>query len=583
METRTKGILIGLGALLAVVLVLYGPPPKQAPLGNTLIITSLSAPDTLDTSMSYMSVSWQLMSNIGAGLLTYKKVDGIAGAELVPDLAMKMPEVSNGGKTFKFTMHKGVKFGPPTNREILPSDIKYATLRVIRMESGGTGFYMNIDGAAEYAQEKDKDIRGIVVDDEARTITYNLLAPDATFLYKVALPFTFAIPNGWPMKDTHSTGKFLPAVGPYMLARYSPGRFIEVKRNPNFKVWTPNTPDGFVDGIRIKLGISPDNGVTQIKQGKADYMIDAIPRSKLPMLTKDDKYKKYLHSHETATTMYLFMNTMYPPFNNTKVRQAVNWAIDRRAIAKLAGGSILPTENILPPVMPGYKKHNLYPGPDLKKARALIAESGIKPGKIDLWCRATAGGSQNDTAVYVQGVLNDIGFQATPKCVDSSSYFTMIGNKKTKALIGFGSWGQDFPEASNFIDVLLNGKHINPVSNNNYSWYSRKDTEIDAANALLDQDERNKAWTALDKSLMEDAAWAPYGNNIMVNFTSERMTNFVQSPVYELLYSQVKLKGAKNQPAQPVAAVESPSLISRLILPLDRDNSRSLPPKGSDS
>jgi peptide/nickel transport system substrate-binding protein len=539
--------------VLAVVLAVWGPPPRQASSGNVLRIATNSPPDYLDPAMSYQVVSWQTMINAYNGLLTYPKTDAEGGgAELVPDLAAAMPTLKDGGRTVRFTVRKGVQFGPPANRELLPSDVKYGIQRSLWMNSPGQGFYTNIKGAAGAVGEPKTDVAGIVADDTARTITFHLERPDATFLYALALPFSFAVPAGTPTEDMSGKG-FVPATGPYMFTKYSPQRSIVLERNPNFRSWTEHVPNGNVDGITISLGVNPDNAVTLIKRGKVDFMFDPIPRSQLPSLLKSREWKKHVHVTDAARTLYIFFDTRNPPFDKLQMRQAINWAIDREAMVKLTGGQGVPSENILPPSMPGRREHKLYPGPDMDKARALIQQAGVTPGPIEIWCRTT---EPNPTlAQYLQGVMNELGFQATIKCVDPSNFFTLVGNENTKASIGFANWGQDFPEGSNFIDVLLNGARITPEHSNNLSYYSGADKEIAKANALMDPEARNKAWGDLDEQIIADAAWAPYMHWLDYKITSKRLDNFVAHPVYDMLFMQVKLKGEKPSAAEPAQAL----------------------------
>jgi peptide/nickel transport system substrate-binding protein len=540
---RTIGILGA--ALLAGVLVVWGPPPKAQTAGNTLRVVTPAPPDSLDPAISYMAVSWQMMFNTYDSLLTYRKESGTKGAELVPDLATSMPQVLDGGKTYRFTMVKGVKFAPPVNREVLPSDLKYSIERVLRMASPGSGFYMVLEGAEPVAAGKAQQISGIVIDDAARTIEFRLTRPDATFLYVLALQFSSAIPKGTPLRDMTTEG-LVPGTGPYMFTEYVPLRRIRMVRNPNFRQWSENVPNGYVDGVTVQLGVDPENGVTLIKRGKADYLLGAIPRSKMPELLNDSEWKQHVSIVASTSTSYIFMDSRNPPFNNVKMRQAINWAIDRRAMVKLSGGTGVPSSTILPTNMPGYRDHKLYAGgPDMDRAKQLVAESGMTPGNIEIWCRTTA--PQPDMAVYLQGVLTELGFTPSVKCVDPANYFTLVGNASTKAAIGFGNWGMDFPEGSNFIDVLLNGKRITPEHSNNLSWYSGADTEIERANRLTDQDARNQAWGDLDEQIMKDAAWAPYSHPLSYSLTGKRVTNLTHSPVYELLYMRIRLKGTASE------------------------------------
>jgi peptide/nickel transport system substrate-binding protein len=151
--------------------------------------------------------------------------------------------------------------------------------------------------------------------------------------------------------------------------------------------------------------------------------------------------------------------------------------------------------------------------------------------------------------------------------VDSSSYFTLVGNESTKARIGFANWAQDFPEGSNFIDVLLNGTRITPEHSNNLAWYTGADKQIASTNALLDQNARNKSWGEIDEQIVKDAAWAPFMHGITYTFVSERVQNYTHSPVYDMLFMKAKLKGAKPladgssaDPAKAIGGGRSPEL-----------------------
>src|SRR5690349_703141 len=127
---------IGIVALAAFLLA-FGPAPEQAGDANTLRVVSLTGPDSIDPGVSYQSLSWQMQVNVYNGLLTYRKETGPKGAELVPDLAEAMPEITDGGKTLTFKVRRGVKFGAPANREVLPSDIKYTFDRNAKIPSQG--------------------------------------------------------------------------------------------------------------------------------------------------------------------------------------------------------------------------------------------------------------------------------------------------------------------------------------------------------------------------------------------------------------------------------------------------------------
>ncbi|MBC7460734.1 MAG: ABC transporter substrate-binding protein [Thermoleophilia bacterium] len=539
---RARLITIAGIVVFAMILVAFGPAPKQAGHDNVLRLAATSPPDSLDSAVSYQAASWNLQVNVYNGLLTYKKVAGHDGNTLVPDIAEAMPVLTDGGRTLTFHLRTGVMFGPPAKREVLPSDFKYTIERNAKIPSQGSFYYSVVNGFDKVSKSKKGSISGIDADDQARTLVFHLSRPDATFLNVLAMPFSFVVPKGLPLRDMSQSG-FSSATGPYMFTEYDPSRRIVMKRNPSFKQWTKDSPDGHVDEIDMQLGVSQDNAITLFTQDKVDVPLTGIPTSKLPWLMNSKEWRPYLHLEETTRTPYIWMNNTTKPFDNVKVRQAVNWAINRRALVKLGGGAGVPSSTILPPSMPGYTGKNLYPKQDLAKAKQLVAESGVDMSKeITIWCTTAA--PAPDMAAYLQAQLEAIGFSARTRCVDPSAFYQVTGAVATHAQIGFASWGADFPEGSNFIDVLFNGKYINPVQPNNMARYRGKDKEIDAANKLMNFDVRAKAWGQLDEEIQADAPWAPLSHGIARELVGKRVGDYVYHPVYEMLYMLATVDGS---------------------------------------
>lgn len=541
--SKSKAIAAALLVALAALLVAFGPAPEQADTKNTLRMLSQGAPDSIDPGVSWQALSWTMQVNVYNGLLTFKKVTGPGGSEVVPDIAEALPEVSNDGKTYTFKVRKGVNFGPPANRPVKASDVKYTFDRLAHLQSqGGPSFFSVIDGFDETYAAKKGSVRGVIADDKTSTITFHLTRPDATFLYSLAIPFASAVPKGTKAVDLSMETPTAPT-GPYMFAEYDPSRRIVMKRNPAFKLWTENTPAGKVDSITVDLKVSPDNAVTRIMQGRADGMFDAIPVSKLPLLETSKEWRPYYHSHAQARISYLWMNTTAPPFDKVEVRKAVNWAINRRAMVKLGGGSGTPTSQILPESIPGHTGYEAYPKQDMKKARALIKESNVKPGKITIWCMTSAPGP--DMAQYVQEVMRQLGFDARTRCLDYSAYYNVVGNSKNKAQIGFGGWGQDYPEGATFIYANLYGKNINPDHSNNLAWYTGQDEQIDKVMGMLDLKERAGEWGKIDRAIMEnDAPWAPISHGVKRVLLSKRVGDYRFHPLYDFVLSMATVDGS---------------------------------------
>jgi peptide/nickel transport system substrate-binding protein len=274
-------------------------------------------------------------------------------------------------------------------------------------------------------------------------------------------------------------------------------------------------------------------------------MVDPPPADLLPQI--ESQYSDRFRFEESINTYYFFFNTQEPPFNDVRVRQAVNYAIDPAALTRIFGGRLHPSQQILPPGMPGYQEYKLYPGPDLEKAKALIAEAHPSDMDITVWTNDEP--DRKRIGAYYQDVLNSLGFNTTLKIIGGDIYFTTIGNLSTPDLdTGFDDWFQDYPHPNDFFEPLLSCDSIHPTNNNNHGQVcirplTDKTNELDTKQ--LSEPGVEDQYAALDKSYMEQAVWAPYGNEKFTTFTSDRINfdNVQFSLLFNLDYSSFQLKG----------------------------------------
>jgi peptide/nickel transport system substrate-binding protein len=255
--------------------------------------------------------------------------------------------------------------------------------------------------------------------------------------------------------------------------------------------------------------------------GTDDYDFHQIPPDRLA--ATQQKYGNQIKVYTPANTYYFFMNVRQPPFDNLKVRQAVNYAINREALVRIYGGLGQPTENVLPPTYPQYKKHDLYPY-NLAKAKQLIKEAGATGASVTVWNHDR--GTDPKASAYLVSVLNSIGFKAKEKIINSAVYWTTVGNQATKAQIGFADWFQDYPHPLDWMDVLLNGNRITQTHNNNYSNFD--DSAVNAKIESLKKQPTltssvNAQWAALDQQVMQQAPWAPFMNRQFTDFFNSDM------------------------------------------------------------
>jgi peptide/nickel transport system substrate-binding protein len=491
--------------------------------------------DFLDPGLSYTVEGWGIMWNVYLPLIGYKHVAGPDGATIVPYLAEDLPKVTNGGKTYTMTMRKGLKYSDGT--AVKASDFKATIVRDFKIDSPGVGFFGNIVGSDQAA--KTGDISGITADDATGKITINLASPQGDFENILATTFAAPVPPNTPAKDQSTTPA--PSTGPYMIQSYKPNKQAIVVRNPNFDAskFDGNVPSGNPDKMTIDIIGDDSVALQRVISGQDDYDFHQIPTDRLA--ATQQKYGDQIKVYTPANLYYFFMNNRVAPFDNLKVRQAVNYAVDRSALVRVYGGLGQPTENVLPPTYPQYKKLNMYPH-NLAKAKQLVAASGDKGMSVTVWNHDR--GSDPKATAYLTDILNQIGFNAKQKIINSAVYWTTVGNQATKAQIGFADWFQDYPHPLDWFDVLLNGNRITQTHNNNYANFDNA-----AVNSKIESLKKepsltssvNDQWAQVDKMVDEQAPWVPFMNRQFTDFFNSDMdlSCYVNHVLYQFDFATI--------------------------------------------
>ena len=512
--------------------------------GGSITISQTAQPDFLDPALSYATGGWEPMWLVYTPLLTYRHAEGKEGTELIPGLAEDLPEVSAGGRTYRLTLRGGLEYSDGS--AVRASDFEHAIKRVLNMESPGSSLFLGIEGAQEYAEGRrpEGDISGIETDDATGAITIRLVAPDSNFQNALATIFSGLVPGDTAFENL--TKDPPPGVGPYVIARSQPNREFVLRRNPDFDL--PGIPDGKVDRITTRIVTSVDRQAQDVIRGKLDYMLEAPPPDLLRRIRRDhdDRYRESV----IAGTNYFFLNTETPPFDDVKVRQAVNRGLDERALRKVAGGLLEPGCNFIPPTIPGYEERDPCPygrpggEADIEGARELGREAGALGAKVKVW------GPKQDPGPgltsYYADMLGQIGLDPTIQLLDFAVYSQVLGDEKTKAQTGFLSWAGEYPHPYSFFKQFK-ASAITPTSNQNLAHVRDEtlDSEMDSLNAEADPLAVEDGWAALDRRVVDRAYVAVYGYPVRTTFFSDRMDAencSIVHPVYGNDYSSFCLK-----------------------------------------
>src|SRR6266540_3341436 len=471
--------------------------------GGTLRIYNQNDVDFLDTALGYYTVTLALQRAYARTLYSWDiSKTGDAHTIPVPDLSDGPAKVSGNNTVFAFKIRKGVRWAPPATGEVTPEDFVYAIERMYDKTNPSPGqSYSNlIKGADEFAAGKAQTISGIVASGD--TVTYTLKKPAPDFLSIVALPFFAPVPRSYASKYKVGPdyGKHIVGSGPYTLKSYTPEKSIELIRNSN---WEP-------------------------------------PNAALQRLINDPELKKRFAVETTGCIRYFALGTdpRAGSISDVRVRQAVNYAIDKIAIQRVRGGPLAgdPASTILTPTLLGYQKYDLYPSQDNKgdpvKAKQLLAQAGF-PNGITLTYVGPNSGKGDAVNTAVQASLARANIKLKIRKLAGSSVYTDSLQKtadRAKHQIGQAGWCPDYPGdgTRSFMVPLVDGRSIQPTGNNNYGEYNNAavNAKIDQALAEPDRDKRAALWSEIDGQAMKDAIWAPFLYDKTQFFWSTRVHNW---------------------------------------------------------
>lgn len=534
--------------------------------GGTLSYIGSDDVDHLDTASSYYVASSTLMRNFTRQLFTYPAEQDPENATTpVADLATEVPTKDNGGisedgTTYTIEMREGATWNTDPARPVVAQDVVRGIKRLCNpvQPSGALTYYTSTiegltefcDGFGKVAPEigpmksyiQDNDIAGVRAEGE-RTVVFELTAPAGDFLNILSMNFASPAPVEYLdyIPDSADFRQNTISNGPYRITEYVPDKRIHLERNP---AWEPDSDpvrEAYVDAIDVTLGQgSPDAVQQQLEVGSADLSWDQpVPVTVIPRLREEQDSNLGIFPMFN-TNPYLAFNFVSPnedaAISTLKVRQAVIYAIDKRAIASIYGGETL-NETInqaIPPGNVGHEELDLYPTEndtgDPEKCRQLLDEAGYGPGELTLKAWFRNSGHHPDVAQSYQTDLDRCGVNVELIPTPQADYYSAYLGQPSRAKAG--EWDITAPgwipdwygnNGRTIIQPLFQTNcTVNTV---NYGCYSNQEVDAAIQEALraVEEDEAHDLWHEVDRMLMEDAAFVPFKSEKYAIYHSDRV------------------------------------------------------------
>jgi peptide/nickel transport system substrate-binding protein len=537
-----------------------GGDSGQPQTGGILKIVGAGDVDHLDTAAAYTTVADSLERAYARRLFSYKSSNNHdEGSKVVPDIASEMPTAANGGisadgETYTIKLRPSVQWNTQPVREVVAEDFVRGIKRLCNPNpnaaSGGVGYYKQTiagmtkfcDGYAKVDGEDAKamadyqngnDISGLkAVDDH--TVQFKLTQPATDFVNILAHSFSSPAPKEYDqyVPDSDELRQNTISNGPYQITKYVATKEITLGRNPAWKAETDPLRKAYVDGIQVIQGqASPDAAEQQVEAGTADLLWDhAVPTTTIAQMkaSKDARLGVYPGSNSNPMLRFNFQSpNNNKAMSNLKIRQAINFAINKDALAKIYGGRALnrPLSTVLPPGSVGFQQSDLYPSQnfqgDANKCKALLAEGLKEVGQSSLSPLVYVYRNSSNHPKVTQSVADNLKACGIPTKLQSTTPDDFYGkflsstapSKEGKWDIAGPGWVADWPgnNPRSFLVPLFDGRTCGEGSTN-YGCYNSEVTNklIDQALAAKNVQEAASFWAQADQQIMKDAAFVPF-------------------------------------------------------------------------
>jgi peptide/nickel transport system substrate-binding protein len=481
--------------------------------GGTLTILTPQSTFLIDPASS-QNLATTSLSLLDRRLTTWDVKKG-QDAKVVPDLATSTGTPSDDGRTWTYTLKSGLKFsdGSPITSE----SIKYGVERSFSDQlQGGLSYHKTLlEGGSDYKGPFDGDELSSIETPDAKTIVFHLNKAFGDW------PWIASMPAFSPVKESNGNPadyKKAPITsGPYKVKTIKDGTSVTLVRN---KYWSKKTDevrtaaaDEVVFSLNQNQTTAVQNLVSDTGANTTAFGAQYLGASDLASVNGNAAAKARVATSQAGPVQYLAINTQAGELKQLKVRQALEYAVNKKAYLVASGGTAAGAyaTTMITPGIAGRQDFDLYPAPetgDVAKAKSLLADAGVDSLKLTLL-------TQNDSASLaqaqaIQAGLKRVGITVTLKPEDVDSFYTDVAASDPGFDLALSSWQPDFPSANSNLSPLFDSSQIGN-GNYNVSQYDNAsvDSAIAAAQAEVDPAKAQADWAAIDKQVMADAPVVP--------------------------------------------------------------------------
>ncbi len=483
--------------------------------GGTLRIATQNGLTTLDPAVAYDESSLFAIHAMVDGLVGY----ATDGTELVPQLAERWT-ISPDGLVYTFTLRAGLAYD--NGKPIEARDFERGLERTLAMKDSPYASHLaGVAGAQDVLDGNATDCTGITTID-ARTLEVRLTAPNGAMLYELAMPFAAPL-----TEESVDVRRGFRASGPYALVEWDEGRRIELVRRANYH--DPSRQR--IERIVLLENVPRDLQFMMLERGELDAA-ERLSGSDQRWIEQQPAWAPQLKTRALMNAFGARMNTREKPFDDKRVRQAMNYAVDKRRIGKLLMGTSVPAHGVLAPGAFG-RDDSIAPYPhDPAKARALLAEAGY-PNGFELDYVTLVDEEAEKLAVSLQQDLAEVGITMSITQITFSAFADAI-SKPTGPKFSIVTWVGDYPDPLSLLDPLFHSRNINEESSTNFSFFKNAELDglLDAGRGEVDREKRAALYRRAERILYDEAPWIWGYHQLVTEVVQPYVRDYRPHPVW---------------------------------------------------
>ena len=525
--------------------------------GGTLKYAIAGDFDSTDPANTYYAFNWNFSRYYARTLLAFNPEPGDNATDLIPDMAVDLPEPNEDFTKWTVKIQEGLKYEDGT--EITAQDIKYGIARANWnggvFSEGPQYFKAHLDQDDHNVYEGSDPLEGFdsIETPDDYTLVFHLKDSFSEFPNVLTQPQTAPVPIEADREALYQ--EKVVSSGPYKFdGEYEPGVKLNLERNEHWDGDTDPVRTALPDRIEVEIGVAQDEIDERLVSGEIDVDLagTGVGPAMNARLLDDDSVQDNLDNPYTGALRFVNIHT--PIIEDVACRQAIMYAADRdsmwRAWGGETGGDI--ATNLLPPAIPGSNpESDLYPSEDnkgdLEKAQEKLDECGEGDGfKTNIAVRSERE-KDVQTAEALQQSLERVGIEVEIKSFPSADFFGQYAGsqdyvRENNIGLSVSGWGPDWPTGYGFASKITHGDAI--METGNFNTSELDDPEVnglwDQALKTEDPDERAELYAQIDTLVMENAAILPVVFDKALIYRSDELTNAYYQPAY-MMYDFMSL------------------------------------------